>query len=350
MPTAAPPHILPRPEWLALRSEPVIDPEREIVDPHHHLWDRPGYRYLLPELLEDLAAGHRVVQTVFVQCRSMYRADGPVALRPVGEVEFVNGVAAMSASGLYGEARACAAIVGCADLGLGAEVAPVLEALERAGNGRLRGIRFPVAWHPDQAVGLTPQNTASGLMGEPAVRAGAAALARAGLSLDIWAGHTQLGELYDLAAAVPDLTIVIDHVGGPIGVGPYAGRRAEVLADWTAAMRRLAALPNLVVKLGGLAMRVGGFAFDEAPQPPSSQELAAAWRPYIVTCIDLFSPARCMFESNFPVDKGMVGYRALWNCFKRLAAEFSEDEKRALFAGTARRVYRLEAGPQRLRQ
>jgi predicted TIM-barrel fold metal-dependent hydrolase len=270
----------------------------------------------------------------------MYRADGPEALRPIGEVEFVNGVATMSASGLYGEARACAGIVGCADLTLGPEVAPVLEALDRAGGGRLCGIRFPVAWHPDDAVRLTPQPTSPGLMREPRVHGGAAALARAGLSLDVWAGHTQLDELFDLATGVPDLTVIVDHVGGPIGVGPYAGCRAEVLVDWTASMRRLATLPNVHVKLGGLAMRVGGFAFDESPLPPSSEELAAAWRPYIMTCIDLFGPGRCMFESNFPVDKGMVGYRNLWNGFKRLTADFSEDEKQALFAGTARRVYK----------
>jgi L-fuconolactonase len=340
MSTATPQHIPVRPDWLVLRPEPVLDPEREIVDSHHHLWDRPRYRYLLPELLEDLAEGHRVVQTVFVQCRSMYRAGGPEALRPVGEVEFANGVATMSASGLYGEARACAAIVGCADLTLGPEVAPVLKALDRAGGGRLRGIRFPVAWHPDDAVRLTPQPTSPGLMREPKVQAGATALARAGLSLDVWAGHTQLDELFDLATGVPDLTVIVDHVGGPIGVGPYAGRRCEVLVDWTTSMRRLATLPNVHVKLGGLAMRVGGFAFDESPLPPSSEELAVAWRPYIMTCIDLFGPGRCMFESNFPVDKGMVGYRNLWNGFKRLTADFSEDEKHALFAGTARRVYK----------
>jgi len=323
-------------------DEPVLEPEREIVDSHHHLWDTPGQRYLLPELLDDLTTGHRIIQTVFVQCRAMYRADGPEALRPVGEVEFVNGVAAMCASGLYGPARACAGIIGYADLKLGSEVAPVLEALVRAGGGRLRGIRFPVAWNGDKAVRLTPQPTAQGLMRDKTVQAGAMALARAGLSLDIWAGHTQLDELFDLASSVPDLTVIVDHVGGPIGVGRYSGRRNEVLADWTVAMRRLATLPNVNVKLGGLAMRVGGFAFDLLPLPPSSEELAVAWQPYIGTCINLFGPERCMFESNFPVDKGMIGYRTLWNAFKRLTSDLVEDEKRSLFAGTARRVYKLD--------
>jgi predicted TIM-barrel fold metal-dependent hydrolase len=334
-------------EWLAsCPPEPVLDPLRAIVDPHHHLWDRPGNRYLLPELLHDITDGHRVVQTVFVQCRSMYRTTGPEMRRSVGEVEFVNGVAAMSASGVYGEARACAGIIGYADLKLGADVVQVLEALDRAGGGRFRGIRFPVAWHPDPTVHLTLQPTSAGLMGDPIVQAGAAALAKAGFSLDLWVGHTQLDELYDLARNVPKLTVILDHVGGPIGVGPYEGRRSEVLADWTATMRRLATLPNLNVKLGGLGQHVGGFAFDKLPVPPSSAEIASAWRPYIMTCIDLFGPARCMFESNFPVDKGMVGYRTLWNAFKRLTADFAEDEKHALFAGTARRLYRLSDWPE----
>jgi predicted TIM-barrel fold metal-dependent hydrolase len=333
-------------DWLAMRPpEPVLDPERKIVDSHHHLWDEPGKHYLLPELLQDLGEGHRVLQTVFVQCRSMYRANGPEAMRSVGEVEFVNGVAAMSASGIYGEPRACAAIVGYADLKLGSEVSPVLEALIHAGGGRFRGIRFPVAWNSDPAVSLTLQPTSPGLMRDARVQAGAAALTRAGLSLDIWAGHTQLDELFDLATSVPDLTIIVDHVGGPIGVGRYSGRRNEVLTDWMAAMRRLATLPNVYVKLGGLAMRVGGFAFDQLPLPPSSQELAVAWQPYIRTCIDLFGPERCMFESNFPVDKGMVDYRTLWNAFKCLTSDLAEDEKQSLFAGTARRVYKLDGSP-----
>lgn len=335
-------HIPVRPDWLALHSEPALEPDREVVDAHHHLWDRPGSRYLLPELLADAVDGHRVVQTVFVQSRSMYRAGGPEALRPVGEVEFANGAAAMSASGFYGPARACAAIVGCADLSLGDAVSPVLDALASAGNGRLRGIRFPVAFHPDEAVRSTPAVSPPGLMASAAFRAAASAVARAGLSLDVWAYHTQLPEVATLAAALPDLTVVVDHCGGPIGVGPYEGRREAAFAEWSDAMAALAERPNVVVKLGGLAMRVGGFDFDQRPRPPSSDDLATAWRPTVETCIALFGPDRCMFESNFPVDKGMVGYRVLWNGFKRLAAGLSEDEKRALFAGTARRVYRLD--------
>jgi predicted TIM-barrel fold metal-dependent hydrolase len=336
---------MPNAEWLARRpAEPVLNPEQEIVDPHHHLWDRPGDSYLLPGLLQDIAeGGHRVVQTVFIQCRSMYRARGPEALQSVGEVEFVNGIAAMSASGNYGEARACAGIIGFADLMLGTNVTRVLEALDRAGGGRFKGIRFPVAWHPDPAVRLTAQPVLPGIMRDATMQTGAATLARAGYTLDIWAGHTQLGELYDLAKNVPDLTVIMNHVGGPIGVGPYAGRRAEVLAEWTAAVRRLAALPNVNVKLGGMLQQVNGYALDKLPAPPTSEGVAAIYRPYVMTCIELFGPGRCMFESNFPVDKGSVGYRTLWNAFKRLATDFSAAEKHALFAGTARSIYKLEA-------
>ncbi len=337
------PFLPVRPDWLALHAEPAADPTREIVDPHHHLWDRPDDRYLFHDLLADTNQGHRIVQTVYVQCRSMYRADGPVALRPVGEIEFVRGVAAMSASGQYGELRACAAIVGHADLALGDAVAPVLEALAEAAGGRLAGIRHPVAWHDDPAVRSSPVIPPPGVLLDEQVRRGIARLAPAGLSLDVWAYHTQLDEVFAIAELFSDLVLVIDHVGGPLGVGRHAGRRNEVFAEWRVSMARLAALPNVFVKLGGLGMRVGGFAFDERDRPATSRELADAWRPYIVTCIDLFAPERCMFQSNFPVDKGMYGYGVMWNAFKRLAHDYSEAEKAALFAGTARRVYKLPA-------
>jgi len=338
---AAPLHAPVRPEWLALRSEPVIEPDLEIVDAHHHLWDRPGSSYLLPELLADLGDGHHVVQTVFVQSRSMYRADGPELYRPVGEVEFANGVAAMSASGVYGASRACAGIVGCADLSLGEAVRPVIDALKSAGNGRLRGIRFPVAYHEDKRVLSTPAISPPGLMLQPGFQAAAGVLAEEGLSLDIWAYHTQLAEVAALARHVPGLNIVVDHCGGVIGVGSYAGRRDAAFSAWEQAVRPLAALPNVHVKIGGLGMRVVGFGFEDGKLPPTSEQLAGAWRPYVETCIELFGPERCMFESNFPVDKGAVGYRSLWNSFKRLTASLSPPERSALFAGTARRVYKL---------
>jgi predicted TIM-barrel fold metal-dependent hydrolase len=265
-------HAPVREDWLALRREEILEPGRPIVDPHHHLWDRPGARYLFPELLADMNAGHKVLATVYVQCRSMYRASGPEELRPVGEVEFVNGIAAQAASGIYGERHACAGIVGFADLTLGERVAPVLEALERAGGGRLRGVRQPVVWHADGRVRSSPAQPPPGLMADARFRAGVAELAGHGLSLDVWAYHTQLDEILDLARACPRTVLVLDHLGGPVGVSPYADKRDEVRTVWKEGLARLAELPNVRLKLGGLGMRVGGFTFHERELPPSSAE------------------------------------------------------------------------------
>ena len=342
--TIAPSHLKVRPDWLAARQEAPIEPDREVVDAHHHLWDRPesSGRYILTDLLADITgSGHRVTRTVYVQARSMYRTSGPEALRPVGEVEFAAAVAREAAAG---PVEACAAIVGSADLSLGDDVAPVLEALEAAGDGRLRGIRTPVAWHDDPEVRSSPVLPPPGLMLDARFRAGARRVGQTGLSLDVWAYHTQLAEVADLATALPDLIVVVDHAGGPLGIGRHAGHEAETFAEWRARMQRLASLPNIRMKLGGLAMHVSGLRFHEAPLPPSSEEQANAWRPLVQTTIDLFGPSRCLFESNFPADKGMVGYGCLWNAFKRLASGYSEAEQAALFEGTACEVYRLPRG------
>ncbi|WP_034301501.1 amidohydrolase [Herbaspirillum sp. RV1423] len=335
------PHLAIREDWLALHTEPVLLPDLPIVDAHHHLWDRPTGRYLFDELMADLNVGHNVVATVFVQCRTMYRENGPEALKPVGEVEFINGVAAQSASGLYGAARACAAIVGCADLRLGANVAPVLEALQHAGGGRLRGIRNSTAWHADERIRSNPIQPPPGLLSDAAFRQGAAQLSRFGLSLDIWAYHTQLPEVYALARACPETVIVLNHAGGPLGAGAYAAQRREVFAIWRRDMAALAGLPNVFLKIGGLGMPVGGWDFHLQALPPSSQQLADAWKQYVASCLDLFGVQRCMFESNFPVDKGMFNYLCVWNAFKRLAAGCSPDEQDALFSGNAARLYRI---------
>jgi L-fuconolactonase len=335
-------HLPIREDWLSQRHEEIIDPDLPIVDPHHHLVDRPETgRYLLPDLLADLGSGHNITATVYLEWLSMYRATGPTELRPVGEIEFANGVAAMSASGTYGEAKVCAGIVGHADLTLGAAVESVLQAMITAGGGRFRGIRFIAATHPDQAAWGSAVIRPAGLLLDQRVREGFARLAPLGLSFDAWLYHTQLDELIDLARAFPETPIVLDHVGGPIGLGPYAGKRDEVFAEWSRRIRELAACPNVHTKLGGLGMRMFGFSFHTGELPPSSEELAAAWRPYIETCIAAFSPERAMFESNFPVDKGSCSYAALWNAFKRITASCSAAEKHALFAGTATKFYRL---------
>jgi L-fuconolactonase len=340
--------------------EAILEPELPIVDPHHHLWDRsmfppatgpehpfttaikPAQRYLLDELLKDTGSGHNVIATVFLECRAFYKADGPVEMRCVGETEFVNGVAAMSASGLYGETRACAGIVGNADLTLGDAVAPVLEAHVRVGGGRFRGVRNSASWDADTEV-LGPLNRMQpGHYLRDDFRAGFRHLAPKGLSFDAWMLEPQLPDLTDLARAFPDTPIVLDHVGTPIGRGGYTGKLEERFPIWRDNIRELAKSQNVVVKLGGLAMAFCNFpSFLAEPRVPSEQ-LAKEWGPYIETCIEAFGPERCMFESNFPVDMGSCTYAVLWNAFKRLASGASADEKTALFSGTAKRVYKLD--------
>ncbi|SAK56547.1 amidohydrolase [Caballeronia fortuita] len=335
------PHLPVREEWLALHQEPILEPDLPIVDAHHHLWDRQSGRYLTDEFAKDVGSGHRIVASVYVQCRSMLRKHGPAAMKPVGEAEFANGISAMFASGAYGPTKACDAIVGGADLALGDAVAPVLEAMLQVTGGRLRGIRNPLAWHASPEVSSSPVTPPRDLMANAVFRQGVANLARYGLSLDAWVYHTQLAELYALARAAADVTVVIDHFGGPLGVGPHANKREDAAAQWRRQLARLASLPNTRMKLGGAGLTVFGFDFASRATPPSSEELAAAWRPYFETCIELFGVNRCMFESNFPVDKGMFSYAVLWNAFKRLAHFLSADEKAALFSGTAAATYRL---------
>ena len=334
----------PRDDWLALRKEEIIDPAHPIVDPHHHLWDRGGQRYLIEEMAEDIASGHNIIATVYVDCRSMYRAHGPEAFRPVGEVEFANGVAAMSASGGYGPAAICAGIVSHVNLLLGEAARPVLEAEIAAGQGRFRGIRHSSAWDADANVAGMYVKRPKGLLLDVTFRTGFACLAPLGLSFDAWLFHPQIGELTDLARALPDTKIVLDHCGGPIGIGSYANRRDEIFPVWKASIQEIARCPNVVVKLGGLAMRLLGYDFHERPMPPSSEEAAAAWRPYIETCVEAFGPERSMFESNFPPDKGQCSYQVIFNAFKRIAAQYSEAEKTALFSKTATEFYELKLG------
>jgi L-fuconolactonase len=350
LPTTVSPGYPVRLDWLARNQEAVLEPELPIVDPHHHLWHRVGRidhpndqsgHYLFPELLADMTCGHNVRASVFVQCRSMYRQTGPEAMRSVGEVEFVNGIAAQAASGFYGPRLACAGIVAGADLTLGAAVDPVFERMRAVAGARFVGIRNSVAWHESPDVRSSMVLPPPGLMADRRFREGVSRLPAHNLSLDIWAYQTQAAEVLDLARAHPDVTIIIDHLGGPLAVGPYAGKRDAMFVGWKAGLAALAKLPNTRIKLGGLGMKVGGFGFQEATEPPTSAELAAAWKPYVDTAIELFGPSRAMFESNFPVCKGMFGASAFWNACKRLSAGFTPTERAALFSGTAAGVYRL---------
>jgi L-fuconolactonase len=332
------PRPLPRPEWLGKLTEEILEPELPIVDPHHHLWDHPGSRYLLDQLLADCNSGHNVVATVFIQCGSGYRPSGPEEFRCVGESEFVRAIAE-EGDRRGGKTKICAGIVSFADLRLD-NLDAVLEAQIAAAGGRFRGIRQIAAYDPAIISGSS-YVPAAGLMNEPAFRRGMKRLPAHNLTFEAWIYHPQIKTLTEVARECPETKIVLNHFGGPLGVGPYAGKRDEVFADWRASIKALSQCPNVYVKLGGLAMVVNAFDFHAEPLPPSSGEMARAWRPYVETCIEDFGANRCMFESNFPVDKGACSYPSLFNAFKRLASGASASEKADLFAGTASRFYRL---------
>ena len=328
--------------WTKQRHEAALEPDLPIIDPHHHVWDDERGRYLIHELVEDTSSGHNIIATVFIEAGSMYRAGGPAAMRPVGEVEFVNGIAAMSASGRYGKTRLCAGIIGHADLALGDQVQPVLEALIAAGGGRLRGIRHGVTWDTGNAARFGRRQPPQHQVLDPTFRQGFARLQPLGLSFESWQFHPQLPDLVDLLRVFPDANVILNHVGGLLGIPPHDGNPDEVFAIWRGHIRELVQFPNLSVKVGGLGMLYCGWNFHLGDVPPSSEELAAAWRPYVETCIEAFGPSRCMMESNFPVDKQSCGYTVLWNALKRITQGSSAAEKSALYRDTAARVYRLE--------
>ena len=331
-------------DWLALTTEPTLEPELPICDAHHHFWDFrtervPYHRYLLHELAADVNSGHNVRSTVFLEARSMYRPDGPEELRPVGEVEFVQGLAAASATGLYGPTRAAAAIVGHANLNLGDGVAGVLDALQAASPNRFRGIRHNTGWDPHPEV---ESRSVQGQLADADFRAGARVLAQRGLAYDNVVYFPQLGELADFANAVPDLTIVSNHIGGLMRIGPYANRDDEVMPAWREGIAKLAQCPNVVMKLGGVGQPRYGFDWHTRDQPIGSEELAEAMGPLMHYCIDQFGPGRCLFESNFPPDKVSYSYNVMYNAFKRMTAGYSASERAAMFHDNAVRVYRIE--------
>jgi len=327
-----------RPEWLASGTEAAIEPEMPIIDAHHHFYERPGWIYLLDDYLADARSGHNITASVFMQGLTRYRQSGPEELRPVGETEYVaNAVAALPA----GSPQVARGIVGYADLRRGAAVQRVLDAHIEAGKGRFRGVRHLVTWDADQTLVNPLSAVPRGLLLDSSYREGVAQLAARGLSYDAWLFFPQLPELFDLAKTYPDMPIIINHCGGVVRIASYADKRKEVFDNWSRSMRQLAQLPNVYVKVGGLGMRINGFDFEKGERPPSSVELADAWKPWMHTCIEAFGVNRCMFESNFPVDKGSYPYSNGWNAFKRLTAHASADERAALFRGTVSRVYRL---------
>jgi len=328
--------------WLAQVEEEALDPELPIIDTHHHLWDhrkgRVDRRYLMDELQCDLQTGHNIVATVFIECTAMYRAEGPELLKPVGEVEFVNGIAAMAASGLYGATQVAAGIMGFAELQQGSRVKATLEAQMAAAPDRFRGIRRTGAWDPDPRI---TRAKLPGMFLNPAFREGFEALASLDLVFEVVCRHPQLAEVVDLARTFPNTVLVLNHLGGIAGIGAYQGRQDEIFVEWSQSIAALAECPNIVMKLGGINMDYSGFGWHENPKPPSSEVLCQVTRRYYETAIAEFGVDRCMFESNFPVDKISCSYQVLWNAFKRITANYSDHERGKLFHDNAKRVYRL---------
>jgi len=337
---ASKPYMFVRKDWLARRQEDIIEPGLPIVDPHHHLLDRTNWHYPVEELAEDLRSGHNIVATVYIEWQSGYRTSGLEELKPVGETEFARD--AGESAGRFGKTQICAGIVNFADMSLGARVREVFEAHLEAGRGRLKGIRFRVGYDADPVVAHPTEKRYPNQMSDPRFREAFAQLAPLGLSFDALPYHPQLPEFIALARDFPDTQIVLNHAGGILGIGAYASKRQEVFETWSRSIRELAGCPNVFVKIGGLAMRIAGYDFHEQPEPPSSDTLVAKWRPYVETCIEAFGASRCMFESNFPVDKASYSYPVFWNACKKLAAGASAEEKADLFSHTAARFYRLK--------
>ena len=320
-------------------DETPLEPELPICDPHHHLWERPPRDYLLDELLQDLRSGHNVVSTVAVECRYSYRKGGPEELRPVGETEFLESVANRVAADAAIKTRVAAAIVGHANLTLGDKAAAVLEAHMAASPDHFRGIRHSTIWDASSAL---RSDAPPGLLADSNFRRGFARLGKFNLSFDAWLYHPQLPELASLAQAFPEVTIILNHIAAPLGVGPYAGKRDEVFKIWSRGIAALAGCPNVIVKLGGVGSLRSGYDWQERAVKPSSAELATALGPYFERCIENLGPGRCMFESNFPVEKLSTSYVNLWNSFKRITEKYSASERAALFHDTASRVYRTK--------
>ena len=214
--------------------------------------------------------------------------------------------------------------------------------MRAASPNRFRGIRHSVTWDPHPEVENTAAHNKQGQLASGDFRAGAKVLAGMGLSLEAWLFFPQLPELAAFARAVPDLTIILNHIGGLLRVGPYGNRDHEVLATWRSGIAAVAACPNVYVKLGGIGMPRTGFDWHTREAPIGSEELAASMAPLMTYCIEQFGPSRCMFESNFPVDKVSYSYAVLYNAFKRLSKGYSAAERAAMFHDTAARVYRLE--------
>ena len=324
-----------RPDWLSKHVESILDPALPIIDAHLHLWDMPGNRYLQEDFHADAASGHNVAAAVYVQSGVVSRSDGPEELRGVGETEF----AAKLAAEHKGAGPKIGAILAPIDYVQGKDFERTLAAHEEAANGLLRGFRGITHWHKDPEIHKI--HTAPNMLEAPASLDAIGVVNRQGLSLDVWAFHTQLSEVLNIARTYPDLTLVVDHFGTPLGCGAYESDPHGVFADWSKKMAEIAQYPRVFMKIGGIGMRFSGLKFNYRAAPPSSEDIAAALKPYYEFCIEKFGYGRCLFESNFPVDKTSYSYAVLWNAYKRLAKDASPADRARLFAGNAAAVYRM---------
>ena len=339
------PHLPVRQEWLNQHIEDPISPNIPIIDPHHHLWDVGFGRYYIEELLEDInSSGHNILSTVYIMSSSntkIYSKNGLEEFKPLKEIEFATSEGRRADLIPNNKVKVNASIVGSVDLTYGNKLQPVLEKAVNISEGRLKGIRMLLASHIDPRISSGAVKSDLGLMLHPNFIDGAKCIQNANLSLDFWIYHTQLNEMEKIARSLPDLTIILNHIGGPIHLGEYEGKQAATHREWRSAMMRLSRIPNINVKLGGLGMAVNGAKFHNNKFPPNSVQLSDVWKPWIYETIDMFGFDRCMFESNFPVDKGSCSYGALWNAFKILAKDMSDDEINKLFSKNAAKIYKI---------
>ena len=330
---------LDRLHWIQLGEETPVDPNLRIVDPHHHLWDRGGSRYLAEELHEDTSKGHNVTNTVFVECKAEYRRNSQERFQSLGETEFV----AKEAERLeeFSETK-ISGIVGFVDLGLGEELEEVLVAHDRSSSGLMRGVRHATAWSDDPEISIAHTKPTKGVMGSKLFLKGVSKLSEFNFSFDAWLYFNQLPELLYLARVTPETNIVINHLAAPLKIGKWAETPQEVDEIWRSNLQELANCENVYLKIGGIGMD-NYFANDWVNQtkPPTSDEVASVWKEKILWCIELFGTHRCMFESNYPVDRQTLPYSVIWNCFQKVTDSFTESEKSDLFSSTACTVYRI---------
>lgn len=327
------------------RDETIVDPDLPIVDAHHHLFIRPTMRYMPEEYLADVLPGHNVVASVYVEGGAFFRPTGPEALKPLGEIEFANGVGAMAAAGAYEGVRICSAIVGYADFRLGSAVGELFDRAIATAPDRFRGIRQITMDHPSETPwqyfmsGRPP----AGVLHHPNFRTGFSELARRDLVFDAAVFHNQLGDVAMLADAFPNTQFVLNNLGTAMNLDSKAEDRSAGFATWKAALLDIAKRANFACKISGLGMPFWGFGLHERSGPIGSDELVPLWRPYVEAAVEAFGPGRCMMASNYPPDGRSCGIVPLFNALKRITANYSSDEKAALFSGTASSVYSLSA-------